>query len=200
MCSVTKRFIAASANGTRSTILLAIAVASSSSVPSDPTTRQAVIGSPAATGRGSATSSAAAGLQQVACCDNCTRVMLAWATYEIYYRYRGNKKIFDKPAESVIVGRPRHGVQVDIDLTPDLRVSRPHARIWVAEDHYWIEDLGSANGTEVDGQPIKGVGKVRLEPGHRIQMAITTFEVDIPAGKSQPEPSWSDDRNLGRHP
>jgi pSer/pThr/pTyr-binding forkhead associated (FHA) protein len=115
----------------------------------------------------------------------------------IHYRYRGNEKIFDKPAESVIVGRPRQGVQVDIDLTPDLRVSRPHARIWVADGHYWIEDLGSANGTEVDGQPIKGVGKVRLEPSQRIQISDTTLTVDIPTREAPPEPSWaSADRTL----
>jgi pSer/pThr/pTyr-binding forkhead associated (FHA) protein len=115
----------------------------------------------------------------------------------IHYRYRGNEKIFDRPAESVIVGRPRHGVQVDIDLTPDLRVSRPHARLSVAEGHYWIEDLGSANGTDIDGQPIKGMGKIRLEPGQRVQISDTTLTVDIPDRGSQPEPSWASvDRTL----
>ena len=115
----------------------------------------------------------------------------------IRYRYRGNEKIFDKPADSVIIGRPRHGVQVDIDLTPDLRVSRPHARISIADGDYWIEDLGSANGTEVEGQPIKGAGKVPLSPGQQIQISDTTLTVDIPADKPGLEPSWAaDDRTL----
>src|SRR5712691_4391787 len=80
----------------------------------------------------------------------------------VHYRYRGNEKVFDHSAEAVVLGRPRHGVHVDIDLTPDLRVSRPHARISVADGHYWIEDLGSANGTELGGEQIKGKGKLRL--------------------------------------
>src|SRR5689334_3625840 len=98
----------------------------------------------------------------------------------IRYRYRGNEKIFDQAAEEAIVGRSRPGVRVDIDLTPDLRVSRPHARVFVAGGHYWIEDLGSANGTEVDGEPIKGLGKVRLEPGQKIAISDTVIEVEIP--------------------
>jgi len=99
----------------------------------------------------------------------------------IRYRYRGNEKIFDQSAEAVVLGRPRHGVHVDIDLTPDLRVSRPHARISLADGHYWIEDLGSANGTEVDGQPIKSKGKLHLEPGQTIQISDTIIEVEISA-------------------
>ena len=47
----------------------------------------------------------------------------------IRYRYRGNEKVFDQSSEAVVLGRPRPGVHVDIDLSPDLRVSRPHARI-----------------------------------------------------------------------
>jgi adenylate cyclase len=78
-----------------------------------------------------------------------------------------------------------------------LRVSRPHARISFAEGQYWIEDLGSANGTEVEGQPIKGRGKLQLAPGHKISISDTTIELDIPAGDSEPDPSWaSADRTL----
>src|SRR5262249_51898483 len=69
---------------------------------------------------------------------------------------------------------------VDIDLTPDLRVSRPHARISFADGQYWIEDLNSANGTEVEGQPIKGLGMVRLEPRQKIATSDTIIEDEIP--------------------
>jgi predicted component of type VI protein secretion system len=109
----------------------------------------------------------------------------------IRYRYRGNEKIFEQLAEAVVLGRPRHGVHVDIDLTPDLRVSRPHARISVADGRYWIEDLGSANGTEVDGQPIKGMGKIRLEPGQSIRISDTAIEVDVPVVGSDPDLGWA---------
>jgi adenylate cyclase len=115
----------------------------------------------------------------------------------IRYRYRGNDKVFDQFAESVVIGRPRAGVHVDIDLTPDLRVSRPHARISIADGDYWIEDLGSANGTAVDGQPIKGLGRVRLKPGQKIAISDTIIEVEIPRARTGLAQRWeSDDQTL----
>jgi adenylate cyclase len=115
----------------------------------------------------------------------------------ISYRYRGNEKVFDKPGASVVIGRPRHGVEVDIDLTPDLRVSRPHARVSFSDGQHWIEDLGSANGTELDEQPIKGLGKVQLKPGQRIQISDTTLTLDSPAEEPAFEPDWAaGDRTL----
>ena len=98
----------------------------------------------------------------------------------ILHRHRGTERIFDEPCETVVLGRPREGVHVDVDLTPDLGVSRLHARISISDGHYWIEDLGSANGTELDGKEIKGKGKLRLEPGHPIRISDTTIEVEIP--------------------
>jgi adenylate cyclase len=102
----------------------------------------------------------------------------------IRYRYRDTEKIFEEPCEAVVLGRPRHGVHVDIDLTPDLRVSRPHARISIADGNYWIEDLGSANGTELDGEQIKGKGELRLLPGQTIRVSDTTVEVEIPVAQT----------------
>jgi len=115
----------------------------------------------------------------------------------IRYRYRDTEKIFDKPCEAVVLGRPRHGVHVDIDLTRDLRASRPHARISIADGHYWIEDLGSANGTELGGEQIKGKGKLRLETGQTIRVSDTTVEVEIPVPQTGLDAGLgSDDRTL----
>ena len=50
----------------------------------------------------------------------------------------------------------------------------------MADGHYWIEDLGSANGTELDGEQIKGKGKLCLEPGQIIQISDTTIELKPP--------------------
>jgi hypothetical protein len=65
--------------------------------------------------------------------------------------------------DAVNVGRldPDGGVWPDIDLTqddPGSQVSRKHARIFFKDDKYFIEDLGSTNGTFIN----KGS---RLAPG-----------------------------------
>ncbi len=39
-------------------------------------------------------------------------------------------------------------------MIPDRRVSRRHASIFTKEGQWWIEDLGSVNGTCVNGQPV----------------------------------------------
>jgi adenylate cyclase len=115
----------------------------------------------------------------------------------IRYRYRATEKIFDRLVEAVVLGRPRHGLHVDIDLTPDLRVSRPHARISIVNGEYWIEDLGSVNGTELEGHAINGMGKVRFEPGQPIRISETMIEVERLSLKPDLNRSWADeDRTL----
>ena len=54
---------------------------------------------------------------------------------------------FDKP---IVVGRGR-GVDLKID---DPSVSRNHARVDRAAEHWQVSDLGSANGTFVNGRPL----------------------------------------------
>lgn len=50
----------------------------------------------------------------------------------------------------ILVGRaPSADVRID-----DPRVSRLHARIEMRDDGVYVEDLGSRNGTVVDGEPV----------------------------------------------
>ena len=41
------------------------------------------------------------------------------------------------------------------DLRPDMRVSRQHARLWKENDTWALEDLGSNNGTFVNGVKVQ---------------------------------------------
>src|SRR5215475_5793058 len=65
---------------------------------------------------------------------------------------------FPLPADNEItIGRvdPHRGIRPDIDLSkfdPAARISRRHARITSRGGQFYIEDLGSANGTTVNGR------------------------------------------------
>ncbi len=54
--------------------------------------------------------------------------------------------------QPVAIGR---GDTADIEIADDT-LSRRHFMIWREGDHYLIKDLGSQNGTWVDGQRAKG--------------------------------------------
>ena len=69
-------------------------------------------------------------------------------------------------SERVVLGRAR-----DCELrVPDLNVSRRHAEIRREDGVYWIVDLGSMNGTIVNG---KRVEKTKLDDGDRITLGST---------------------------
>jgi FHA domain len=65
---------------------------------------------------------------------------------------------FPLPADNEItIGRvdPHRGIRPDIDLSkfdPASRISRRHARVTSRGGQFYIEDLGSANGTIVNGR------------------------------------------------
>ena len=60
----------------------------------------------------------------------------------------------------------------EVPLT-DSRVSRQHARITPLEDTWLIEDLGSRNGTRLNGQPLTRTE--RLQFGDKIELGWTAF-------------------------
>jgi hypothetical protein len=66
-----------------------------------------------------------------------------------------------------VIGR---GEDCDIVL-PDRQVSRHHFRVVRDEDGYNVEDLGSKNGTYINGAPVRG--SMQLQDGDEIQVALS---------------------------
>ena len=68
--------------------------------------------------------------------------------------------------------RLRHGAyRIVLD---DGFVSQVHARLYLRDGNAYVEDLGSRNGTLVNGQPLQGA--LRLRRGDRVQFGQTTLE------------------------
>jgi pSer/pThr/pTyr-binding forkhead associated (FHA) protein len=73
----------------------------------------------------------------------------------------------------VRIGKPNSQTPPDIDVSgfPDSEVvSRIHANLLVEGDVYFIEDVGSSNGTYVNGLPLAAGNRHRLRPGDRIAL------------------------------
>jgi pSer/pThr/pTyr-binding forkhead associated (FHA) protein len=68
----------------------------------------------------------------------------------------------------------------------DEQASRRHARVTAEGDHALVEDLGSTNGTYLNGQPIEG--QRTLRPGDRLRVGLTIFELRT-AADVQRQPS-----------
>jgi len=73
----------------------------------------------------------------------------------------------NKLTEGVVVGRAAG--QSDL-VVAHATVSRRHARLSLVGDTLRIEDLGSTNGTAVDGKPVRPGFPVAAEPGSTIRL------------------------------
>ncbi len=80
----------------------------------------------------------------------------------------------------VVIGRAE-GVDVRLE---DPSISRSHAALHV-EDGVRIEDLGSANGTRVRGEPLPSGGSQALSPGDTVELGETllVLQRDAAAGE-----------------
>src|SRR5207248_2728054 len=82
----------------------------------------------------------------------------------------------------LIVGRsdPQSNSYPDVDLNPygglDLGVSRRHFRLTRTGDQFYIEDLGSVNGTVVNSQRIQPHALQPLRPGDRVLLGKMELE------------------------
>ena len=95
---------------------------------------------------------------------------------QVSYQYQGKWRIKSLSEVVVMVGRPNAQSEIGIDLSPDTTVSRVHAKIWLADELCWIEDLGSKYGTKVNGATI--AARQQLQDGDSIVVGETTLRVD----------------------
>ncbi len=89
--------------------------------------------------------------------------------------------LLNEEGESLI-GRmdPNRGIRPEVDLSrydPAARVSRRHAKILAQGSQFFIEDLGSANGTFLNGQLRLSQGKQHpLVSGDEVRLGETTLK------------------------
>jgi pSer/pThr/pTyr-binding forkhead associated (FHA) protein len=76
----------------------------------------------------------------------------------------------------IVIGR-RKDAPVDLDLSPDVTVSRPHARLWYDCSTWWVEDLGSRYGTLLQGIPV--ASPTPLSPGDALKLGDTVLRVQF---------------------
>ena len=80
--------------------------------------------------------------------------------------YAGQRR--DLSSESITIGRdPDAHILLD-----DLSASTKHAELRFHEGQWWILDLGSANGTELNEEPIESAA---LESGDLVTVGLTSF-------------------------
>lgn len=86
--------------------------------------------------------------------------------------------------EELEIGRAAEGVG---RLAEDVEISRRHARIARSGSGYTVEDLGSRNGTFLNGRRIEKAEMLGV--GDEIQVGNTTLIVQVGAIPDAPEPA-----------
>ncbi|BBD66088.1 FHA domain-containing protein [Nostoc commune NIES-4072] len=94
-------------------------------------------------------------------------------TLELFH-FQTNKSLqFPANLSVICIGKPNDQKPPDIDISglPDSDVaSRIHAQIWINGDEYHITDLGSSNGTYINGAKLQPQVFFPLHPGDRISL------------------------------
>ncbi len=92
-------------------------------------------------------------------------------------------KIQDKVVE-LAPGEYTLGRSQRCDVTVDHEtVSRRHARLYVEEHRAFVEDLGSSNGTFINGKPVQG--RTPLAHKDRLYLGKALIEVELPTPPSE---------------
>ena len=93
-------------------------------------------------------------------------------------------------SHELVIGRENVDVEID-----DAELSRRHVAVRPTEGGLEVEDLGSRNGTRIDGTRIDGPTRVRH--GAVLSVGMTTFAVEVPQAEpaaAPPEPGGGETR------
>jgi adenylate cyclase len=107
--------------------------------------------------------------------------------FRIVHSFNGTEKIFQSSEAQIVVGRSTPGSTCDLNLSPDFKVSRQHARIFSEGNEFWIEDLDSRQGTKVNGEEIKARGRQELRAGDVLLIGETTLRIESVQGPAPGE-------------
>lgn len=98
----------------------------------------------------------------------------------VMFRSDGERRSFSMARDMTVIGR-----REDCDLRIPLgEVSRKHCRILRDGDSLKLEDLGSSNGTFLNGQRVQ---EAMLSPGDTIQVGPVVFVLQIDGAPSDDE-------------
>jgi adenylate cyclase len=104
----------------------------------------------------------------------------------LYKTGSGERKEFTTESKLVILGRLKSKQRDYLSLSDD-KVSAHHARLTLENGEYWVEDLGSTNGTWVNNKRIRV--KTHLTPKSVIRVGGTSMKVEVIPGQLTPPPT-----------
>lgn len=115
----------------------------------------------------------------------------------VLYKKNGTRKSIPLPSSVTVIGR-----RADCDLyAPLLSVSKRHCQLNCDDGALRIRDLGSRNGTYVNGERING--ETELKAGDRVKIGPLTFLFQIdgePANSEIAEPAAQKSPHKGAPP
>jgi DNA-binding NtrC family response regulator len=94
----------------------------------------------------------------------------------VIYHARGSDVVRMAPNRAVIIGRGPPSTL----LVRDRALSRAHARFDLLESEVWAQDLGSRNGTWVNGRRAEPACPLQVKPGDSLRLgSSTSVSIDI---------------------
>jgi pSer/pThr/pTyr-binding forkhead associated (FHA) protein len=108
----------------------------------------------------------------------------------VYFRRDGERRDFQMDKSVCVLGRRQ-----DCDLQiPLMGISRQHCELSVKGAKIFVKDLGSSNGTFVNGKRVQQ--SQELAPGDRLQVGLVLFTVQVDGKPSEVAPPSREDSVL----